>query len=198
MKKDRKGNYTSNSKLKVTATETSRKVEIEIPNDEANDVTAGILRNNHLRGMYHHYCILNQEFLDYVVSCKLTAVQSRMLFFLMAGMDKENRVLLNNSILMKELKATEKSIIDATKRLVSLKIIVRQKVGTSRYEYQIQNDMLNPQLAFKNKADKENVRKHKALIKQETPYIKQYNTNGDIDLINGDTGEVFKTEVIYK
>jgi hypothetical protein len=197
MKKNN-GNYVSNSTVKITATETSRKLEFEIPNEEADNITAGVIKNNHLRGMYHHYCILNQEFLDYVVSCKLTAVQSRMLFFLMAGMDKENRVLLNNEILVKELKATEKSIIDATKRLESLRIIIRQKLGTGRYEYQIQNDMLNPQMVFKNKASKENVKKHKALIRQESPYIKQYNTDGDIDLINQETGEIFKTQKVYK
>ena len=30
-------------------------------------------------------------------------------------------------------------------------------------------------------------------MSQETPYVKQYNTGGDIDLVNIHTGEVFDT-----
>ena len=48
-------------------------------------------------------------------------------------------------------------------------------------------------MAFKDKSTKENITKHKALMSQETPYIKQYNTGGDIDLVNIQTGEVFET-----
>lgn len=198
MAKDRNGGFESKSTMKVTATETSRKVEFEIPENEQGSVTAGLLKNNHLRGLYDDYCILNQEFLSYVVSCKLTAIQSRMLFFLMAGMDKENKVLLNNQILIKEIGGTEKSIISSVQTLEKYKIIVREKLGTARYEYQIRYDMINPQMAFKNKSSRENVTQHKALMNQETPYIKQYNTDGNLDFINTDTGEVFDTKVVFK
>jgi len=117
-----------------------------------------------------------------------------MLFFLISEMDKDNKVLMNNDLLMKKLSGSKKTIIEATKKLQDLKIIVRQKLDVHKYEYEIIYDMLNPQLAFKNKSSKENVKKHKALISQETPYIKQYNTDGNIDLINQDTGEVFQTQ----
>ena len=198
MRKDREGNYWSKSTMKVTATETTKKVEFEVPNNEQKDVTAGLLKNNHLRGMYTNYCILNQDFLLYVISCRLTSIQSRMLFLLMANMDKENKVLINNQILIKELKSSEKSIIEATKKLEQHKIIVRQKLGVSKYEYEIRYDMLNPQMAFKNKSSKENVKAHKALMHQEAPYIKQYTTDGYVDLINSDTGEIFETRRIIK
>jgi len=192
--KNRNGDFHSKSTVKVTATETTRKVEFDIPKKESQDVTAGLLKNNHLRGLYSNYCILNQEFLTYVVSCKLTSIQCRMLFFLISEMDKDNKVLMNNDLLMKKLSGSKKTIIEATKKLQDLKIIVRQKLDVHKYEYEIIYDMLNPQLAFKNKSSKENVKKHKALISQETPYIKQYNTDGNIDLINQDTGEVFQTQ----
>lgn len=195
---DRKGNFVSSSKMKVTATETERKVEFEIPQEEAENVTAGLLKTNHLKGMYYNYCILNQEFLTYVVSCNLTAAQSKLLFFLMSEMDKENKVLLNNDLLMKKLNSGEKTIITAIKKLQDLKIIVRQKLGVQRYEYQINYDILNPQLAFKNKASRENVMKHKGLISEQSPYIRQINIYNEVELINSNTGEVFETQKLLK
>jgi hypothetical protein len=184
----------TNSTIKLTQTETSKTVEFSIPNDEAENVTAGLLKNNHFKGLYSDYCILNQEFLKYIVSSHLTAVQMKMIFLIMAEMDKENKVLLNNDLFIKKLKTTKKSVIEAEKKLVALKVVVKQKLDVMKYEYQINYDILNPQFAFKNKGTKENIDKHKALINQETPYVKQYNIEGDIDLINIQNGEVFETQ----
>ena len=64
MRKDKEGNFTSKSTTKISATETSRKVEFEIPNNEIGNVTAGIFKVNHLKGLYQDYCILNQEFFE--------------------------------------------------------------------------------------------------------------------------------------
>ena len=91
----------SNATLKLTQTETSKTVEISIPNEEAENVTAGILKKNHLRGLYADYCILNQEFLKYITSLKLKPAEYRILFLVMSEMDKENKVLLNNDLFMK-------------------------------------------------------------------------------------------------
>jgi hypothetical protein len=111
----------------------------------------------------------------------------------MSKMDKENKVLLNNDLFIKKLKMTEKSVINGVKGLYSYKIILRQKHDVGKYEYELNYNILNPQFAFKNKSTKENIVQHKALITQETPYIKQYNTEGDIDLINTQNGEIFET-----
>jgi hypothetical protein len=184
----------TNSTIKLTQTETSKTVEFSIPNDESENITAGLLKNNHFKGLYSDYCILNQVFLKYIVSSHLTAVQMKMIFLIMSEMDKENKVLLNNDLFIKKLNSTKKSIIEAEKKLVSLKVIVKQKLDVQKYEYQINYDILNPQFAFKNKGTKENIEKHKVLITQETPYIKQYNIEGDIDLVNSNTGEVFDTQ----
>ena len=196
--KNKKDEYVSKSKVKVTATETSRKVEFDIDNSETDDVTAGLLKKNHLKGMYNNYCILNQEFLRYVLSIGLKGRAWEVFIFLLYRMDKENKVLLNNEILAESLKQTEGQISKAIQVLLKNKVIVRQKIATSKYEYELNYDVLNPQMAFKSKGNVDNVRKHKALIYQETPYVRQYNTDGDVDLVNKDTGEIFETIKIYK
>jgi hypothetical protein len=183
----------SKSTIKLTQTETSKTVEFSIPNEEAENVTAGLLKNNHLKGLYSNYCILNQEFLGYIVSLKLKPAEYRILFFIMSKMDKENKVLLNNHLFIKKLEMTEMTVIQALKRLFEFKILLRQKIDVMRYEYEINYDCINPQFAFKNKSTRENIVKHKTLISQETPYIKQYNTDGNLDLINKQSGEIFET-----
>jgi DNA-binding Lrp family transcriptional regulator len=186
-------NYKTNATISLEQQETTRRVIIDIPKEEIGKVSPTILKNNYLRNLYADYCILNQEFLSYVVSCNLSKVQLSLLFFLMSEMDRENKILINNELLVKKLGATEKTIIEAIKKLTEKKIVIRQKLGVARYELQINYDILNPQLAFKNKATKENVKAHKALMAQETPYIKQQNIFGDIDLMHPNSGEVFYT-----
>ena len=183
----------SNTKIKLTQTETSKTIEYDIPNEEAENVTAGLLKKNHLRGMYQNFCVLNQEFLKYITSLKLKPAEYRILFLVMSEMDKENKVLLNNDLFIKKLKMTEMTVIQAIKGLVNYKIILRQKLDVSRYEYELKYDCINPQFVFKDKTTLENISRHKALMSQETPYVKQYNTGGDIDLVNIHTGEVFDT-----
>lgn len=186
-------NYKSNATISLEQQETVRRVTIDIPNDEVDKIGAGIIKNNYLRNLYADYCILNQEFLSYVVNCNLSQAQYKLVLYLMSEMDRENKILINNQVIMRALKISEPTTIEAIKKLTAKKIIVKQKLGVSRYELQINYDILNPQLAFKNKATKENVDAHKALMRQETPYVKQQNIFGDIDLINPDSGEIFHT-----
>jgi hypothetical protein len=184
----------TNSTIKLTQTETSKTVEFSIPNEEAENITAGLIKNNHLKGLYTNYCIVNQEFLSYILSLKLSGIPSNILFFFLSQMDKENKILINNKILMKVINASEPSIIKALKTLEKQKVIIKIKYAMSKYEYEINYDCINPQFAFKNKSTRENITKHKTLMAQETPYIKQYNTDGDIDLINTQSGEIFETQ----
>lgn len=188
-----RGDFKSRAKISLEQKETTRRVTIDIPNDEAESVTAGIFKKNHLRNLYSDFCIINQEFLSYVLSCNLSQAQYKLLVFLMSEMDKENRIFINNQILMEKLSISKKTAIEAVKILTQKKIIVRQKVGVSNYELQINYDVLNPQFLFKNKATRENVENHRGLIEHLTPYIKQKNTSGGIDLIDTDSGEVFHT-----
>lgn len=193
-KSENAGNFKSKSTMKITATETSRKIEFDVPIDESENVTAGLLKNNHLRGLYSDYCILNQEFLKYVLSCDLTGAQSKIFHFILSRMDKDNKILMSNEFIIKSLKLGEKTAITSIQKLIDCRIILKQKIDRERYVIDLNYDILNPQLAFKNKASKENVIKHKALINQETPYYKQTTTDGMIDFINPQTGEVFHSE----
>ena len=186
-----RGDFKSRATISLEQKETTRTVTIDIPNREVEDVTAGVLKNNHLRNLYSNFCIINQEFLSYVISCNLSQAQYKLLIFLISEMDKENRIFINNQILMEKLNISEKTAIDAVKKLTQKKIIVRQKIGVGNYELQINYDILNPQFLFKNKATRENVKTHRGMIEHLTPYIKQKNTNGGIDLIDTDSGELF-------
>lgn len=186
-----RSNFNSKATISLEQKETTRRVTIDIPNNEAEDVTAGILKNNHLRNLYSNFCIINQDFLSYVLSCNLSQAQLKLLVFLISEMDKENRIFINNQILMEKLSISEKTAIDAVKKLTQKKIIVRQKIGVSNYEMRINYDILNPQFLFKNKATRENVTKHRGLIEHLTPYVKQKNIAGGVDLIDSDNGEVF-------
>lgn len=186
-----RGDFKSRTKISLEQKETTRRVTIDIPNDEAENVTAGVFKKNHLRNLYSNFCIINQEFLSYVISCNLSQAQYKLLVFLMSEMDKENRIFINNQILMEKLSISKKTTIDAIKTLTEKKIIVREKLGVSNYELQINYDILNPQFLFKNKTTSENVTKHRGLIEHLTPYVKQKNIAGGIDLIDSDSGEVF-------
>ena len=106
----------SKSTIKLTQTEVSKTLEFSIPNEEAENVTAGLLKNNHLKGMYTDYCIVNQEFLRYILSLKLSGIPANILFFFLSQMDKENKILINNQILIKALKTSEPSIIAGLKK----------------------------------------------------------------------------------
>lgn len=182
----------SNAKLSLEQTETTRKITIDIPNEETEKITAGIIKNNHLRGLYSDYCILNQEFLSYVLSCNLSQAQYKLFIYFISQMDRENKVLINNQLLINKFNLSEPTVISSLKKLVSKGIIIKQKLNVSNYEIQINYDILNPALAFKDKANKENVMKHKGLMSKTIPYIKQMNIYGGIDLINSETGEVFE------
>lgn len=183
----------SNAKLKVTQKEVEKSIEITIPNEEANDVTAGIIKNNHLRGLFSDYSVINQEFFNYVISCNLTGRQSKILFFILASVDLENRVILNNEVISKVLNINPTNVSREVNFLTEKKIILKKKARNHTYQLSINYDMVNPNFIFKNKATKENIKQHKALMEQEKPYIKQENLFGEIDMLNPNTGEVFYT-----
>ena len=128
-----RSNFKSKATISLEQKETTRRVTIDIPNNEAENVTAGVLKNNHLRNLYFDFCIINQEFLSYVLSCNLSQAQYKLLVFLMSKMDKENRIFINNQILMEKLSISEKTAIEAVKKLTQKKIIVKQKIGVSNY-----------------------------------------------------------------
>ena len=192
MRKNKEGNFTSKSTTKISATETSRKVEFEIPNDEIGNVTAGIFKVNHLKGLYQDYCILNQEFLKYVISLNFTAREYKIFLFILAKMDNGNKVLLANQFIADQLGLDETNVSRVINKFVREKIILKKRYGTSKYEVLLNYDVLNPQMVFKGKSSKDNLEMHKAIIAKEGPYVRQSNIFGGVDLVNRD-GVIFDT-----
>lgn len=186
------GQFTK-SKMTLTETETTRKVEIEIPKNEAENVQAALLKKNHARGLYEDFFTLNQQFMLYVLSIGLRGKEWEVFVWFLARMDYGNKILINQEIIMKQLNLNQSQVSKALKKLRESKVILETKYNIAKYEVSFNYDILNPVAAFKGKASKENIENHKALVKQETPYQKHYNIDGNIDLINGITGQVFET-----
>lgn len=191
-KSDYKGHF-SKSKMKVTATETERKVEIEIPENEAENVTAGLIKINHSRGLFNDFFTINQEFLMYVLSIGLSGKDWEVFVFLLARMEYGNKIMLNNQVLANAIGLSKGQVSKAMKKLEKSGVVLKKKIYTARYEISFNYDMINPNLGFKGKVNKKNIENHKELIKKENPYQKHYNIEGNIDLINTDTGVVFHT-----
>lgn len=196
-KEDKKKGFYSESKMKMVATETSRKIEFEIPKEEVENVTAGLIKITHQRGLYDEFFTLNQQFLKYVLTVGLKGKDWDVFIWLTSRMDYGNKILINQEYICKSLSASQKitqgQVSKALKKLRDNKIILETKYSRGKFEIGFNYDIMNPQMAFKGKATKQSVKDHKALITQESAYIKQYNISGDIDLINPSTGEIFDT-----
>ncbi|MCK0201401.1 hypothetical protein [Ornithobacterium rhinotracheale] len=190
---NKNGHY-SKSKITLTKTQETQKIEFDIPDNERENVTAGLIKVNHAKGLYDEFFTLNQQFLSYVLKCSgLKGREWEVFMWFMSVMDYGNRILVNQQILMRELSMTQAQVSKALKKLREKKIIIEKKENVAKYAVSFNYDLLNPQLAFKGKLNKQNVQEHKKLIKMETPYISQYNLDGNIDLINSNTGQIIKT-----
>jgi predicted transcriptional regulator len=186
------GQFTK-SKVVLTETETTRKVEMEIPKNEAENVQASLLKVNHARGLYEDFFTLNQQFMLYVLSIGLKGKEWEVFVWFLARMDYGNKILINQELIVNELNISQSQASKALRKLRENKIILETKYNVAKYEVSFNYDVLNPVAAFKGKASKQNIANHKALIEQESPYQKHYNIEGNIDLINGITGEIFET-----
>lgn len=187
-----KGHY-SKSKVTVTETEKTRSVQLEIPQNEAKNVKAAILKINHSRGLYDDFFTLNQQFMLYVLSTGLKGREWEVFVWFLGHMDYGNKILINQEMIQSKLGLSQSQVSRALKKLRDNKIILETKYNTAKYEVSFNYDILNPTAGFKGKATLENIKEHKALVSQETPYQKHYNIQGGIDLINSGTGEVFHT-----
>lgn len=186
------GQFTK-STMVLTETEKTRKIEVEIPKNEAENVQAALLKVNHARGLYEDFFTLNQQFMLYVLSIGLVGKEWSVFVWFLARMDYGNKILINQELIANELKISQSQASKALKKLRDNKIILETKYNVAKYEVSFNYDILNPVAAFKGKASKQNISSHKALMQEQSPYQQHYNINGDIDLINGQTGEVFET-----
>ena len=152
---------------------------------------------NHLRQgkLYDDFCILNQEFLKYVISCPLSAKDLKLFMFLLSNMDHDNKIIICPVIAKRQLGIHESSFNKHIKKLEDNKLIYKRNLGYNKgKEVLINFDIINPHAVFRNKNSLDNVVAHQtAMAKIEAPYIKQINIDNEIDLINPDTGEIFHT-----
>ena len=75
----------------------SVKVTYEVDGETMQKADVVAIPKNHLKQgkMYDDFCILNQEFLKYVLSLNLTVNEYKILLFLLSYMDLENRIIID-------------------------------------------------------------------------------------------------------
>lgn len=194
MNKEKNNGYFTNSKMKITATEEKRTIEFEIPEEETKNVTAGLIKINHQKGLYDEFFTLNQQFLSYVLKLGLSGKDWEVFVWLMSVMDYGNKILVNQDTIMRNTGLSQSQVSRALSKFRKNRIIVENKLDTAKYELGFNYDLiLNPQMAFKGKATKENIKEHKELINNKSPYYSIMNIDGDWDLVNAQTGEIFRT-----
>lgn len=155
-------------------------------------------RTNHLRQgrMYHDFCILNQEFLKYILSIKLTKNEYSILLFLLSYMDSDNKIIIDAEMIEYHLGISKTNVNKYIKKLENKKVIYKRNLGYNKGQEVLLNfDIISPHFAFRNPNTSEKVRSHKALMnRKEIPYQRQINAfTNEIDYIDPDTGEVFHT-----
>jgi len=150
---------------------------------------------NHLRQgkIYDDFCVLNQEFLKYVLSCGLTGIEMKLFIFLLSYMDYDNKIIICPIIANRQLGISESNFNKYIKKLEGRNLILKRALGYKNgSEVMLNFDVISPYAAFRNKNNKNNVEAHQLAMRNiPAPYIKQTNINGMIDLINPETGEVF-------
>lgn len=170
----------------------------KIEGEDVENVKTIALPENHLRQgkLYKDFCILNQEFLKYVISCKLKISEYNILMFLLAYMDMDNKVIIDAEMIEHHLKISASNVNKYIKSLQAKKIIYKRNLGYKKgAEVLLNFDIISPHMAFKNKNSRDNVTKHKIMMHNDLPYIRQKNAfTGMIDYVNPDTGEIFLEE----
>lgn len=172
---------------------------IYLTDEKSSEFDVTTIPKNHLKQgkLYEDFCILNQEFLRYVMSLKLTANDYRVLMFLLSYMDSRNRIIIDAQMIQFHLGINETHANKYIKKLQDYKIIYKRNLGYNKgQEVLINFDVISPHMAYKDKNSFDNVTRHKDEMRKEIPYIKQMNTQGNLDYVNPWTGEIFHTKIL--
>ena len=167
--------------------------------EESKEYDVPVIPRNHLKQgkLYDDFCILNQEFLRYIMSVNLSKNEYRILMFLLSYMDTRNRIIIDAEMIEYHLQISCTHVNKYIKKLQESKIIYKRNLGYNKgQEVLINFDVISPHMAYKDKNAFENVSKHKDEMRKDVPYIKQMNMNGNLDYINPSTGEIFHTKAI--
>ena len=166
--------------------------------EDAKEHQLFVGQKNHLRQgkLYENFCVLNQDFLKYIMSINLTKRDYQILMFLLANMDFENKIIIDAEMIEYNLGVNRTHVNKYIRKLADLGIIKKRNLGYKNgTEVSLNFNTMSPHMAFKNKNNKENVSTHQQLMAIDHPYIKQQNVfTNQIDYVNADTGEVFHTE----
>lgn len=171
---------------------------LSVNGEDVGDYEGKLLKTNHLRQgkIYNDFCILNQEFLRYIMTLELTKNEYRVLMFLLSYMDKDNKIIIDAEMIEYHLGIGTTNVNKYIKRLESFRIIYKRNLGYRKGQEVLLNfDIISPHMAFKNANKAENVTDHKRLMSaNERPYARQMNAfTNQIDFVNTETGEIFHT-----
>lgn len=175
-----------------------RKYQHTIVVDDADEYDVYASQKNHLKQgkMYNEFCVLNQEFLKYILHVNLTKVEYDILIFLLSYMDMNNKVIIDAEMISYNLGVSQTNANKYVNKLIKQKLIYKRNLGYRKgAEVLINFDIISPHMAYKAKNDRENVEHHKQLMRsKEQPYVRQVNLlSNSIDYIDPATGEVFHT-----
>ena len=153
---------------------------------------------NHLRQgrLYDDFCVINQEFLKYILSLKLTKNEYSIVLFLLSYMDNDNKIIIDADMIEYHLGIHKTNVNKYITKLVKKKVIYKRNLGYNKGQEVLLNfDIISPHFAFRSANTKEKVDKHKLLMTgNQAPYQRQLNAFTDeIDFIDPETGEVFHT-----
>jgi predicted transcriptional regulator len=167
---------------------------ITVDGEEIGDYQPNLKKSNPLRQgkIYEDFCVLNQEFLKYILHCDITKNEYKILLFLLSYMDRDNKIIIDSEMIEYHLKIGASNVNKYVKTLENKKIIYKRNLGYRKGNEVLLNfDIISPHMAYKNPNKQEKVTEHKQLMNaKQVPYQKQTNMFGDVDLVDPDTGEV--------
>jgi predicted transcriptional regulator len=177
---------------------TKLKYEHTIMVDDLDEYDVHVSHKNHLKQgkIYNDFCMLNQEFLKYILSLKFSKVEYDILFFLLSYMDHQNKIIIDAEMISYNIGVNQTNVNKYIAKLVKNKVIYKRNLGYKKgVEVLLNFDIISPHMTFKAKNNKENVDLHKQIMRlKEVPYIRKPNMfQNSIDYINPETGEVFHT-----
>ncbi len=169
---------------------------ITVDGEDIGDYQPKLVKSNALRQgkIYEDFCVLNQEFLKYIMHCNLTKNEYQVLMFLLSYMDRDNKIIIDSEMIEHHLGINKTHVNKYIKKLESHRIIYKRVLGYRKGSEVLLNfDIISPHMVYKNPNNKEKVGQHKELMASKgKPYLKQRNMfDGGVDYVDHETGEVF-------
>lgn len=202
MEKKKKIKATQNIDIKGEKATNNIKLEGNLKDIEGSKVSISqrnLMRENK---MFQRFFTINQDFLLYISKLKLNGNESRILFYLLGKMERDNIIILDNHLIAEDLEMLHTNVSRDLKSLSEKEIIIKKDRGNKRqgrgFEIRfnpIFNDFMNPSLGFKAQNNEDNVLAHIEAMKIYSPY-EQVLTKETIEYRVKKTKEVFSIRPI--